>query len=152
MKKSIKTLRNKDKELRDELPFNEFVTKLENESNLQYAVFLLYCESKSITDLTRQLAVEVGHNEGRMSTVLRHFKANLSKRTLERWSSKYFWVKRKDEQVRIFSRDLVKIIQEDEQKKAEEFIRALSSVNRLIPEDGRRFNGRNFKKNKEGCK
>ena len=36
------------------------VPKLEEESNIQYAAFLLYCESASLKDLWQELSVNKG--------------------------------------------------------------------------------------------
>ena len=64
------------------------VPKLPEETNLQYAVFLLYCESNSLKELWRKVSVQVSQNDTKMSTVFGHFQAAPAKRTLERWSSK----------------------------------------------------------------
>jgi len=128
------------------------VPRLKSESAPQYTAFLVYCESKSISETARELSVKVGQDEGKMSAVFNQFKATPTKRTLERWSKKFRWVERKDRQLAYFNKELAILMKERERAKQKTFIESLFETTakfNLEHKDGRRFNGRNFTKNKE---
>jgi len=60
------------------------VPKIPEESNIQYAAFLFYCESKSLKDVWRKLSVKVRQNGDKIGVVFRVSQAVPAKRTLER--------------------------------------------------------------------
>ncbi len=118
------------------------VPKLPEETNLQYAVFLLYCESDSLKELWRKVSVQVSQDGDKMSTVFGHFQATPAKRTLERWSSKFHWRKRKDKQTSYIVEVLSQEFRERHTEESQTFARALFDVVRKIepPEDRRKYN------------
>lgn len=120
----------------------ELVPKLEEESNVQYAAFLLYCESSSLKELWRELSVNKGRNDGRMGAVFERFQAIPTLRTLERWSGQFDWVKRKDKQVGYFLKPMTEEYQERHAEQSRVFARNLFAVvSKIKPiEDRRKYN------------
>lgn len=75
-------------------PISLFTVRMENESEQQYLAWLLYCESGSLQKLLRLWeGVRQGFGEVSVEIASRLGEA-VSLRTLEKWSSKYQWVKR----------------------------------------------------------
>ena len=126
--------------MKDELC--SLVPKLPEETNLQNAVFLLYCESKSLQELWRKVSVQVSQDRDKIGTVFGHFQAVPAKRTLERWSSKFHWEKRKDKQVGYFVKEMSQQFRERHTEDSRAFARIIFDVARKIepPEDRRKYN------------
>ena len=126
--------------MKDELC--QLVPKLSEESNIQYAAFLLYCESKSLKEVWRKLSVEVSQNGDKMGAVFGVFQAVPAKRTLERWSSQFHWKKRKDEQVSYFIAERAQEVRERKTEESHAVARAIFNVFRNMEpiEDRRKYN------------
>lgn len=120
----------------------QLVPKLPEESNIQYAAFLLYCELKSLKEVWRKMSVEVGQNGDKIGTVFGVFQAAPTKRTLERWSSKFHWKKRKDEQVSYFIAEMAQEIRERKTEDSRVLAKAIYTVFRNAEpvEDRRKYN------------
>ena len=120
----------------------QLVPKLSEESNIQYAAFLLYCESKSLKEVWRKLSVEVSQNGDKMGAVFGVFQAVPAKRTLERWSSQFHWKKRKDEQVSYFIEEMAQEIRERKTEEGHDLAKAIHTVFRNMEptEDRRKYN------------
>lgn len=118
------------------------VPKLPEESNIQYAAFLSYCESKSLKDVWRKLSAGVSQNGDKMSTVFGSFQAIPAKRTLERWSSQFHWKKRKDKQVGYFVAEVAQEIRERKTADSHILAKAIYSVYKNVEpiEDRRKYN------------
>lgn len=118
------------------------VPKLSEESNIQYAAFLLYCESKSLKEVWRKLSVKVSQNGDKMGAVFGGFQAVPAKRTLERWSSQFHWRKRKDEQVSYFIAEMAQEVRERKTEESHVVARAIFNVYRNVEpiEDRRKHN------------
>lgn len=118
------------------------VPKLPEESNTQYAAFLLYCESKSLKEVWRKMSVEVSQNGDKIGTVFGVFQAAPTKRTLERWSSKFYWKKRKDEQTGYFLKGVAQQIKERKTEDSQALAKAIYTVFRNVEptEDRRKYN------------
>lgn len=131
------------------------VPQLKNESPKQYLAFLLYCETKSIDKLWRDMAAKGHQNGDKIETVFGTSEAIPAKRTLERWSSKFQWKKRKEKQtayfVKNFNAELRERRLEHNVELAREVVEVLPKVvGQIKYEDKRRYNGNveNFKKGK----
>ena len=120
----------------------QLVPKLSEESNIQYAAFLLYCESKSLKEVWRKLSVEVSQNGDKMGTVFGVFQAVPAKRTLERWSSQFHWKKRKDEQVSYFIAEMAQEVRERNREDSQALAKAIFNVYRNVEpiEDRGKYN------------
>lgn len=120
----------------------QLVPKLPEESNIQYAAFLLYCESKSLKEVWRKLSVGVSQNGDKMGTVFGVSQAVPAKRTLERWSSQFHWKKRKDEQVSYFVKEMAQEIRERKTEDSRVLAKAIYTVFRNAEpiEDRRKYN------------
>ena len=120
----------------------QLVPKLSEESNIQYAAFLLYCESKSIKEVWRKLSVEVSQNGDKLGAVFGVSQAVPAKRTLERWSSQFHWKKRKDEQVSYFIEEMAQEVRERKTEESHAVARAIFNVFRNMEpiEDRRKYN------------
>lgn len=118
------------------------VPKLPEESNLQYAAFLLYCESKSLKEVWRKLSAKVGQNGDKMGTVFGVSQAVPAKRTLERWSSQFHWKKRKDKQVGYFVAEVAQEIRKRKTADSHVLAKAIYSVYKNVEpiEDRRKYN------------
>jgi len=88
----------------------KIVPRLPGETQRQYAFFLLYCRANNVSQLAENLSVASRGHDGQVSgkllqscskvaPILKVLGKIPSKRTLERWCSKYHWVKRKDKQI-----------------------------------------------------
>lgn len=118
------------------------VPKLPEESNIQYAAFLLYCESKSLKEVWRKMSVKASQNGDKMGAVFRVSQAVPAKRTLERWSSQFHWKKRKDEQVSFFVKKMAQEIRERKTEGSRVLAKAIYTVFRNAEsiEDRRKYN------------
>lgn len=118
------------------------VPKLEEESNIQYAAFLLYCESASLKELWQDLSVNKGRNGGGMGAVFKRFQAIPTLRTLERWCGKFDWVKRKDKQVGYFMKPMTEEFRERHAEQSRNLARSICmAVSKMEPiEDRRKYN------------
>lgn len=118
------------------------IPKLEEESNIQYAAFLLYCESSSLKELWQDLSVSKGQNDGRMGAVFERFQAIPTLRTLERWCWKFDWVKRKDKQVGYFLKPMTEEYRERHAKRSRNLAKSIfETVSKMKPtEDRRKYN------------
>jgi hypothetical protein len=88
----------------------KMVPRLPGETQRQYAFFLLYCRANNVSQLAENLSVASRGHDGQVSgkipqkcpkstPVFKLLGKIPSERTLERWCSKYHWVKRKDKQI-----------------------------------------------------
>ena len=118
------------------------VPKLPEESNIQYAAFLLYCESKSLKEVWRKMSVKASQDGDKMGAVFRVSQAIPAKRTLERWSSQFHWKKRKDEQVSYFVAEMAQEIRERKTEDSHTLAKAIHTVFRNMEptEDRRKYN------------
>lgn len=78
-------------------PLEQVVKKLKNESQGQYEVFKLYCEANSLVALRAKLDT-VPINE--QAPLLTRRGGLPYRRTLDRWSRRFRWVKRKEKWTR----------------------------------------------------
>lgn len=120
----------------------QLVPKLSEESNIQYAAFLVYCESTSLKEVWRKLSVEVSQNGDKMGAVFGVFQAVPAKRTLERWSSQFRWKKRKDEQISYFIKEMAQEVRERKTEEGHALAKAIHTVFRNMEptEDRRKYN------------
>jgi|GEM_PF-4766332 len=118
------------------------VPKLPEETDLQYAALLLYCESKNLKELWRKMSVGIHQNRAKIGTVFGHFQAVPAKRTLERWSSKFHWRKRRDKQIGYFIHEESQYFRQRHTEESRAFAKALYEAVRKIepPEDRRKYN------------
>ena len=91
------------------------VSKMKGETEKEYIAWLLYCEAGSIPRLMRaweQLRENIGEVSGIWSGKVRILGRLPSERNIEKWSSRYQWVERKELKLK----EDLKIIQEKSEK------------------------------------
>jgi len=114
-------------------------TKMPGETEQQYTAWLLYCEAGSIPRMMRaweQLRQDIGETSGIWGEKLQKLGKLPAERNIEKWSSKYQWVERKElkltEDLKAIREKSEKIKQEKLHRIAEAFERVTNKVlNRL---------------------
>jgi hypothetical protein len=128
----------------------KMVPRLPGETQRQYAFFLLYCRANNVSQLAENLSVASRGHDGQVSgkipqkypkstPILKVLGKIPSERTLERWCSKYHWVKRKDRQIGYEIEAWHKEEVERRKKEQRELCKAIDSVAlSAIKNDGER--------------
>ena len=117
-------------------PVSLSTARMENETEQQYLAWLLYCESGSLQKLLR-LWEGVRQGFGEVSVeIASRLGEPVSGRTLEKWSSKYKWVKRAamklDEDVLALREETQRIATTRKHKVAEAFKRSIDLKNKQL--------------------
>ena len=116
-------------------------SKMPGETEQQYTAWLLYCEAGSIPRMMRaweQLRQDIGETSGIWREKLQKLGKLPAERNIEKWSSKYQWVERKElkltEDMRVIREKSEKIKQEKLHRIAEAFERVTNKILKRLRE------------------